>query len=56
VGGAHGGGGCGRGGATDGGGSGGAGNAIVGGSESVRCAFSTDVYTRGCHWFPRLLA
>jgi hypothetical protein len=22
----------------------------------VRCAFSTEVYTRGCHWFPRLLA
>jgi hypothetical protein len=22
----------------------------------VRCAFSTEVPTRGCHWFPRLLA
>jgi hypothetical protein len=21
----------------------------------VRCAFLTEVYTRGCHWFPRLL-
>jgi membrane-anchored protein YejM (alkaline phosphatase superfamily) len=22
----------------------------------VRCAFSAEIYTRGCHWFPRLLA
>jgi hypothetical protein len=22
----------------------------------ARCAFSADIYTRGCHWFPRLLA
>jgi hypothetical protein len=22
----------------------------------VRCAFSTEIHTRGCHWFPRLLA
>jgi hypothetical protein len=22
----------------------------------VRCAFSTGIYTRRCHWFPRLLA
>jgi hypothetical protein len=22
----------------------------------VRCAFWTQIYTRGCHWFPRLLA
>jgi hypothetical protein len=21
----------------------------------VRCAFSTGIYTRGCHWYPRLL-
>jgi hypothetical protein len=24
--------------------------------DSARCAFSTAIYTRGCHWFPRLLA
>jgi hypothetical protein len=23
---------------------------------AVRCAFSTEIYTRGCHWFPHLLA
>jgi hypothetical protein len=22
----------------------------------VRCSFSAEIYTRGCHWFPRLLA
>jgi hypothetical protein len=22
----------------------------------ARCSFSTGIYTRGCHWFPRLLA
>jgi hypothetical protein len=22
----------------------------------ARCAFSTEIYTRGCHWIPRLLA
>jgi hypothetical protein len=25
-------------------------------TRSVGCAFPTEVYTRGCHWFPRLLA
>jgi hypothetical protein len=24
--------------------------------RKARCAFSTEIYTRGCHWFPRLLA
>jgi hypothetical protein len=22
----------------------------------VRCAFPTEIYTQGCHWFPRLFA
>jgi hypothetical protein len=26
------------------------------GKREARCAFSTEIYTRGCHWFPRLLA
>jgi DNA-directed RNA polymerase len=25
------------------------------GVDKVRCAFSTEIYPRGCHWFPRLL-
>jgi hypothetical protein len=25
-------------------------------APAVRCAFSTEIYTRGCHWFPRMLA
>jgi hypothetical protein len=24
--------------------------------RAARCAFSAEIYTRGCHWFPRLLA
>jgi ankyrin repeat protein len=24
--------------------------------DLVRCAFSAEIYTRGCHWIPRLLA
>jgi hypothetical protein len=25
-------------------------------NPKVRCAFSIGIYTRGCHWIPRLLA
>jgi hypothetical protein len=24
--------------------------------RTAQCPFSTEIYTRGCHWFPRLLA
>jgi beta-galactosidase len=29
---------------------------VLYGGAAVRCSFSTEIYTRRCHWFPRLLA
>jgi GNAT superfamily N-acetyltransferase len=29
---------------------------LKGWEEDVRCAFPTEIYTRGCHWIPRMFA
>jgi hypothetical protein len=29
---------------------------VTAGTAGVRCAFSAEIYTRGCHWIPRMFA